>query len=742
MIERYLLQIFGIISIGDYTFSFFKNKFNKELKIDYIDRFLISVIIGYSILLLPMVFIGVLFNGYMQYVAYIYYSLSLISLLFYLIKLSKIASKIYYVKTKITDMEKILILFIVLILTGYTFILLIYYERGWDALHFYFPNAIYFYLSDGIPAGYNPLSFYPTFKPPVNTLLITYSQYINGGGIHHTYANLHALVMIAATTGIVYEIVKRIYNDRNLSLLASIVFLLTPLTYMLVYEYAYYQDIYVMFFMSATFYFLYINNNNSKILILIASLSSMLAILSKLSGYTIFFLVIITFNFKPFNNKFIKILITSTVYLFLVYYTAFNIFIGYSIVIIFLLITTIHYIINNTNTTNFSFISTITFFIFPLLVSIFWIWFMWKIPGISGFLKNTYIAKKHSSIQFNFIPIQDKYTTYPDNGMGISFASSMFYVITGMQMGMTTGLFRIIGFFRNNRFINGKIFMITFFTIWFGYYGRVSARYLTPILPFFSVFTLLGIIELLNLMKLNYNLTISRVIFIITTTVVSIYPFIPFEFLSLQDNVRMYMYYKLITHTILYFIIISLLFILLLKTKVKPKKFHTKITLLYVIVFSLLMFSPQLYYYQEAGFDKEKFNTSILYVHRPAYNELIEEIKSLDLEITDIILSVNTPGLEYFTGHSVLDLMYISDYTRNTQLNSNDSEVVFNFMVKYNIKIIIKLNKDHVYYQAFVRKYDTMTLFSIVKNDTNFLQIYNNSEFIVFNRINNGNYSV
>ena len=141
-------------------------KINDE-EIDIITKLLSSIILGYGFLIVPMVIIGVTVRNFLDNFVFIYFAFSIFISLFlsgkFLYSFDR-TNKIWY-----KDKNSLYSLLIILLLLGHFFLLLTSPIRGWDALNYYFPNALYYFFQDNIVIGYNPLNLFPLFKPPLNT---------------------------------------------------------------------------------------------------------------------------------------------------------------------------------------------------------------------------------------------------------------------------------------------------------------------------------------------------------------------------------------------------------------------------------------------------------------------------------------------------------------------------------------------------------------------------------------------
>ncbi|MCY3413617.1 MAG: hypothetical protein INQ03_18385 [Candidatus Heimdallarchaeota archaeon] len=738
MIEMMFVQIAGILLIGDKLNSILRRYFtNPDFEQSLLDRAIISIILGYASFVMPMVIVGVLFENVLHYVVFIHYTIGLILLVRFI--LNKILS-INNVRLKLPEFtfgERVFFILIVSLSSLYLLYQIIYYERGWDALQFYFPNALYIYLYDSIPTGVNPFSFFPTFKPPLNVMYITYSMFVTKGYPYHSGANLHPWVLLMGTLLVVIQLTQQLTGSRYLSFFAGYMFLISPFTYYLMYEYAYYQDIPVMFFMIASIYFL--SKDTPSYFAFIASISASLAILSKISGYTILYLVFMSFivirGHKVYS--FLKYLIFLAITAFLAYNAAFDLYVGYSVIVILLGAYVLYLLLQN-DQQQIKIQNIILFGLLPILFGIFWFWFMNKQPQITDFLTREYISTEHSSIITQFELITDPYAVYIENGMSVSFTASILYILTGGMMGLFYSIPKLFVLFRrldmqNNRLLCSlKIYLFSFLMLWFTYYGRTSGRYLSPIHPVLIVFTAIGFHALLK----HFNQSNEKLIlyfFFASTGGLFYFPFIPLENLVYDVNTRFYLYHKNQLILFLYLIVFWIILIQFIKKSYSMQKSnYRKFSKVFIIFVFLAFASPQISMYIYSGFSTEEFNSQMNFSHRPAFEELIEWIDGISLELEDVIISVNTPGLGYYTTRSNIDLMVIGLSGEFDEIyNYNDTEIL-DFVYDYNISIIIHLNEQHFYYNTFQENYVSRNIMQIALN-TEFFALYNyNEEFVLY----------
>ena len=296
MFHVYFLPLIAVFAVG--TFGVEKIRKQKFYEFNFYEFFAESWLVGSFLLIIPMVLISLFFNNILHRVVYSYYTIALLILLYYIlhattaIKPSQIISN-EKIK-RITVYNSYTILLILLIL-GYVFIALLLPERGWDALQFYFPNSIYFFLKDDIPPTVNPFTFFPTFKPPSNTLYLVYFLYTTKG----FYANLLPVVFLVAIVCATVTFAMDLGLSKRQAKLASIFLLTTPSIYITMLEYSFYQELPLTFFYSMSIiYYQRGLKTGDRGNFIISSFAASLAVLSKISGFTVIILLIIKITKK------------------------------------------------------------------------------------------------------------------------------------------------------------------------------------------------------------------------------------------------------------------------------------------------------------------------------------------------------------------------------------------------------------------------------------------------------------
>ncbi|MDH5645397.1 MAG: glycosyltransferase family 39 protein [Candidatus Heimdallarchaeota archaeon] len=705
------------------------------------EKHLISIILGYASFVLPMVVVGIFFDNSLHHVVYAHFTIGIILILVNLIRNFFALNTSSFQRIKqISLKNNLLNIAILIILIDYFFILMIYKERGWDALHFYFPNAVYFYNVDDIPSGINPYSLYPIFKPPLNVLYITYSFYVTKGIPGQAFANLHAFVFLIFTALLIHRITMELTSTLIISQTAVLFFLLTPLTYFMIYEYAYYQDLPLMFFYSSAIYF-YWKGKDHYSMQYIGGISTCLAILSKLSGYTVIIVILILFSFSPRYNffRYIVIFLLTT---FLVYNTIFDRFIGTAAILIILALLLIRNIRNEPIQSERNFIHFILSMWLPILFGTFWLFYISQNEVMFEFIKQLYIQRENNEIAWYYVATTDPNLVFMENGMSVTFTASILYYFTGSMMGLTWAVFKFLELIKSRsstEFAFLKSWIFSFLIIWYAYFGNVTSRYLTAILVPTSIITAIGLRNLYlryfhSLNNSHFGLVSFIIIFSAT---LSYYPFIPLEYMLISSiNYRLFLYHTNQLMLLTYLCGFMILFFVLSKyiNRIDFRSNKTKVNVS-VGLLALFLIAPQIGFMHNSGYDIDKFNEDANFFTRENFQEVINIIRSAS-GISDTIVSVNTPGLEYYLVKTVLDLVLIYDSPLRSVLLTNNLTKLLQDINDFEMNIFVLLEASHVYYEVYVNGIAHIPLIQLILNNTHFENILLNDEFSVYKRIN------
>jgi hypothetical protein len=793
---RYLITPLLILAMGDIAIKILglKDRFT-----NYREYFLTNISLGMFFLIIPMVLVGLFLDKKMDQVVYGYAIIALIYILYQIVhqlktieirfkrvikapESFKLRSSYEHTLIKESESEVVreiesendLLLYqftqivVITLLVGYAIMNLFMPERGWDALHFYFPHAIYYYLEDGIPTDPNYYSFLPAFKPPVNVLLMTFGIYITGG----FYYQLLPVLFIFGITFIVQEYASELGFSRIIGNMSAIFFLTIPSTYFMIRIFAYYQELAITFFFSLSLLYMlkYQNNTDPKYrnyYLIVLSTSLALTPLSKESGIVIFFMFLLFFKFNNrILNQFVKPTIISSVLLFLIvrnlpntYYLTLLVAFLLSIYLVYLCI---RYKDETTNNT-----AIIIPILIGLIISIIWLQHIRQIESSAESLFDTYFAFQTLSMLTTFSEISFIEMVYIENAHRVTWVTTAFVIILGNQFNGMIAIFKLLGFYTlHKRGLNGTnqikllhplIWLLAFYIFWLSYHSTTSTRYLSVILVPLSIITIIGIKyaseQLINVLE-NRTSSLSTtdlyryvglsMLFPLIFNTLQYYPIIPFELLPLEFHSRYYLFHKNWPVLILYNLFIFLIYISIIRvlkdrrqllTKIKSfslfeiRQMSYKQILSIILLFFILTghVFVELELYALNRFDTDRYAGTFVYEQRTAVQELYNAINSLNIELDEITIGVNIPGMGYFINRPFIDLMLVGAYVNDTTfLSNNNMTYVYEQFEEFSVKIIVDLKENHPFYPPYNQTY---------KNRFPFLNFLNTFAIIFFENI-------
>ncbi len=768
---RAILPLISILSFGYVEVIIIRKVLKIDEKKSFFDILLSSIILGTLTLVSPMILFGVLsyhnpqsklLSAAMSTFCYSYFAISMAIILYYLFIFIRKRLPNYFLENKgkfVATLNKLWILIAILMLGGYTFQAIIYPIRGWDALHFYLPNAFKIFAT-GQLAKINELNFMPQFKPPMNVMLYAYTFFI-------TLTEMIQLVPMLYFYGTVYLIYKIAklegFNDRY-SIMATIAFLATPFVYLLIYEYQYYQELYILFFTSASYYyyrsFLLTEKMNKKwYYVILASFSFSGAILSKISGFII---PVIIFVAMPSDRigKITRIILVVGFSIQLIRKSLSDIYIGTAIFILLIAIVLIYFIIKSNNLdfslTRWAMIGTM--FILPAIVGLLWLKHMLSIGGIDSFLRQTYLDTNTSKIMLKWSGILLPDTnTYLENAQAATFTTSTFTILIATVFAGSWAIIKLIGFYGEIKKKNYSliIWLLFFYSFWQALFAQSSVRYLAPIVIPLTLIFVSGfqtVVQYFNKLD-NYNRDgFFSFMFLVTTAYLSLYPVLPIEAaFQTQFHIRWFIAHSHVFSLILQIVFWNLIifsFIWLEKRWklsydliYKTKKRFTKRKSVVVFIIFILVIVPSiaqialLTYYR---FSISKFYENYVYFSRSSYNELKYAINNLGLPDYEVILSVNTPGLEYYVSQPVMDLMMFSEIDDQRLIDKiplTDQNItkLLNFFKSYNVTMFISINPGNDWYKSFMAEYyNKYYLYRLLGNNLLFTLQFSNSEYSLY----------
>ncbi len=762
---RIILPIISILAVGSLEVDLLKKWILKIKTSDSLLEYLLeSLILGTISLIIPMLAVGILADRIdssriLERFVYIYFAVGLAYLVFkvYMWIRRKLPSIVLSERKKLAkSVETLLLIVVLLMIFFYTLQGLIYPLRGWDFLHFYLPNSFRVYIT-GQLGEINELNFYPQFKPPLNVLLYSFVFYVTQSEMLH----LVPLMYLAGTAFLCYKIARfEGFTKRN-GLIASIAFLATPFVFFLVYEFQYYQETYVMFFTTAAFYFFRRffkeeKTKNKLYLALLVSLSLSGCILSKVSGFII---PIVLFVAMPSDKigKILRVLIITGFSVQLIRKSIFDIYLGTGILIGLLSIYCI-YLVFKSKTLQFSikrwgFISGIYFL--PLAIGILWGLYILTIPGVRDILFDLYVNVQYNQISLKWPGIALPATeTYLENAHTATFISSSFSILIATMFAGTWAIFKIIGLVKsNNKHNELLLWVVFFFVFWQGFFAKGSIRYMSPIIVPLTIVFVVGLVSLIDFFNKRDGKDrdgFLAIIFIIASAYLSLYPIMPFEIISEDFHLRWYLAHYKIGSLIGYIILFTLFTIFLIWkekemkfsfSQIYSKKFNYRKILSGFLIFILFFvpFGAQAALLIYVKFDLNAFQSEYCYYTRADYMELVDAINRLGFSDDQVVLTINTPGLEYYASQPVIDMFMLSlikdSGLGNTTfpLSVKNVTKMLGFFETYNVAIFVTLNTTNDWYPAFlVEYYWHYFIYRFLYTNLYFDLRFTNSEYIMF----------
>lgn len=762
---RIVIPVLSILSLGSLFTDVLKRRILR-IKNDspFLELLAESLVFGTLILIVPMIGLAWIAERLrndviLETYVYIYLAIGLLYLVYkiYIWVRRKLPDLMLAERKKISKSLEILLIVLVLsMIFFYILQVLVYPLKGWDFLHFYLPNSFRLFLT-GQLSKINELTFLPQYKPPMNIFLYAYTFFVTQAEM----IQLVPLLFLAGTVYYCYRISQTIGLSKKTSLFAVIAFLATPLTFFLVYEYIYYQEIFIMFFVTASFYyykrFLKSQQTKSQIYYVILTAFSMSGcVLSKLSGFII---PIVIFVAMP-SDKIGKIIRSVLVVGFavqLIRKSLFDIFLGTSIFLILLTLCCIYFILTSEEL-QFSWkrwIYTIGILLPPIIIAVFWGLYMITIPGISNLLKEMFLSVKYTKVSLVWPGINLPNTeTYLENAHTATFLSSSFSILIASMFAGTWIFIKLVGFVKSNKKYNDIVlWALFFFMFWQGIYAMGSIRYIVPLLVPLAIICAIGfesIVSLLNSKDGGNRDGFISFLFLIATGYLSIFPVLPIETVFEPFHLRWYYAHTHLLSLLGYIIFFNMLaFLLLWKEEqlklgfsqiyVKKMNFRKILSGLLIFIIGFVPFSVQFVLLSSVGFDINQFQGEYTYDYRFSLQELIDAINRLGYTDDQVVLTINTPGLEYYASQPVIDLFMIDLLSEsglsNTTVPFWSSNITRNleFLDEYKVTIFVALNCSNDWFPAYLqRMYWNIPLLRFMNNNNYFTYRFSNDEFFLY----------
>ncbi|MFX0139700.1 MAG: hypothetical protein ACFFDN_39030, partial [Candidatus Hodarchaeota archaeon] len=570
------------------------------------------------------------------------------------------------------------IILISFLLIDYLILELILPLRGFDALYYYFPETEVFYQAGRI-TEVNYLSFLPVVKSPLHVLLYVYAYYVTAD----LSIQLIPFLFLLGLVFLAYDFSMELFHNRSIALTASIFMLSLPFIYWLMNFWAFYQDLYLCYYFSITCYFSLKWFKSPKklsygVYVAIAIISSLL------TKITAWILPIILILWLPSGSKgkIIRLGVLSLLSVFLCAQAITRIYIGVAIPILISLGCAGFFIIKE-KSPEFSTYPLIR--LIPLgigmIIGSFWL------NNRMGLSKA--VAEEIYNLYFRFLgkiiwiypePPEDPLLLTLETVHGANFISASTLLLLSTCFVLPWFILKILAIRNFQPITSPLIWILLIFGIWSTYYFNGSIRYLAPIIIPFVLCISWGLHHLvlkLDKPKKKEFITLLLVLFGCT----SFYYLIPIRSIKVTDQTQnivgtsynhsalsYYLHPEVLILQIIGFTLI-ILFIVKKDLIIPFHFFNRRFKIIWIrkalfcgiIIIPLAVQSFLLIYTQG---DLNQFHAIYEYEYRAEYQDLVTVIQQQNQPLA-AILTVRTPGLQFFTGQPVIDIYYQRSFFLN-----------------------------------------------------------------------------
>ncbi|MHA2244545.1 MAG: hypothetical protein ACXADY_06215 [Candidatus Hodarchaeales archaeon] len=748
------------------------------------EYFNIFLLIGSFSLILPLTWIGIQPNGIltlpigqysvelMDFVGWcMFYFLIgiIISIIAGYYVLRKLLTNLEHFQFDLDTFKDYRIILLSFLLLDYFILELILPLRGFDALYYYFPEAEVFYQAGRI-TEINYLSFLPVVKSPLNVLLYVYAYYITGDLAIQLIPFLFLLGLVL----LIYDFAIEFFNNHSLALIAAIFTLVLPLTYWLMNYWAFYQDLYLCYFFSVTCYFSlkwYKSPSNLKFG-LFMGIGLVTSLLTKITAWILPIILILWIPTR-LRGKNIRVAIIFVLGIFLCIQVATRIFIGISLPIIISLAGA-SYLIFKEKLSEFPTRTIIQLIPISLGTVIGSFWLFDRIALSSSIWEEIYNSY--------FRLTQEIIWTYPQQPLDpllqtlehvhrINFISAAGFLLLGTCFVLPWLILKIFAL-RNFQPITAPlIWILVFFGIWSTYYLNGSIRYLTPIITPMILCISWGFYQLTQKINNKKKKDFFGILFAFLGCF-NFYYLIPLKSLMITDETQEIIglsynqaalnYYSLspfpfllvrITLTFVFSIVI-LAFIkkdmgiqLLNSLGNKIKIVWLNRALICGIIIIPLAVQSYLLLYTQGNFDQ--FHAVYEYEYRSEYQELVTVLQQQNQPLAGI-MTVRTPGIQFFTKQPVIDIYYQYNLFNNNPFFNQSIDLTelleilrnplnytiqkdFNFNLTLSIRFIVVPSTQNLYYNVYNTQIKVNSLlFQSLEINQSFNFLYKNSDFLLY----------
>ncbi|MFV2016128.1 MAG: hypothetical protein ACC656_11905, partial [Candidatus Heimdallarchaeota archaeon] len=400
----------------------------------------------------------------------------------------------------------------------------------------------------------------------------------------------------------------------------------------------------------------------------ISSMASSLAVLSKLSGFTVIIVLLITFPIlKTKSTRIGRYWILIPLGIFLARKASYDTYVGTGIAILlitFLLALQLEYSKKN-EISSYTFIRArlvgILLTLAAYLISlILWIKHMLSFPNTIEFLRNLYFERSSNSIAWTFPAKKIVTEIYLENAHGASFVTSIFPIFIASQFGLFLALPKILGIGKSyKKYPTINLWLGTFYILWLAFHSTVSIRYLSIIWVPLSITIVIGIEEIIDYFKVK-RWSNQIYLTLILTNFLFYYSFIPFEFIFYGYHERLLAYHTSLLRLLIYFsvfwmgayLILAKLRKVNLDTSEVPVEIRRRnirrqsgLVIFLSMIIVVAPITEQMIVLTYTRFDIDEFQSIMVYDNRETVRELVKFMNERNFGINKITIVVNIPGL-------------------------------------------------------------------------------------------------
>ncbi|MEL0164563.1 MAG: hypothetical protein VW886_06285 [Candidatus Heimdallarchaeota archaeon] len=668
---------------------------------------------GIASYILPIFFLNILFGISLSALTLIHIAIGSALLIIFIISNY---SKVFDIDIpRIFKSNGLLKLLCIMLTINYMFLQTIFPLRGWDALNFYIPIGLDYYLRDDVFFDFNLFTLFPSFKAPISSLMISYNMYFS----NQLQQNLgHVIFIIMLGIMIVRYCEIKGYSE-NIRLYSYLIYLTAPMTYTYFHDMVYYQDHIIGFFYAMTMFSLIEKDNieNSRLIFMI---SFSLSILSKISGYTLFILIILIV-LNSINPKMYKLSLIGFLG-FLIFQASAKSYVEIIAVVAILFGLLIK---TEFESLRFRFVE-FKYLVLPTIVGIFWVISINDIPMIIQNLNSQYIAINTFEIQF-YERIELINTIYFENNHSINIGNIILVLLLNYWFVSVLLIPKLVGLKSNYEKKSIYLFwLIIYFSIWLVYHGNVSMRYLYPIVMPLMIMIIDGINNINQKLKISKDKLDIIILVCGVINILQYYPLLPIRYIYENFNERIYAIQGSMIDLILLIMVFSILSVKIMNMNMKPDIIkYTKIVLMMILIIGPIGY--QTYILADNSFDTQETEKYLSFNTRKSIQEISNFINSEFSIMDDIGIGYNIPGIALFSRTPILDIMSL---TNISIVESSNSELVYQNLTDYGVTFIITLMQNHVAYDTFeIVKYDMIYF----QQPSNYTQLtYMNDEFAIW----------